>query len=215
MRRQPGRPRPPAPDRDVVGRRRRICVRLGLTARWSRGGYSVRAPIPAVADRRGRRPHRRRPARAFEQGGHVSKIFEGGTVVTAEGSFRADVAVEGETIAAVGVDLPRDGATVIDVAGAKLMPGFIDGHTHMDMPFGGTVTADNWDTGTAAALAGGTTMLVDFSLQDPDGTLGEAVETWHGKAETARIDYGLHVAITNLTDDVKRELPSLRDLGVA
>ena len=151
----------------------------------------------------------------FDQGGHVRKIFEGGTVVTAEGSFRADVAVEDETIAAVGVDLPRDGAEIIDVSGAKLMPGFIDGHTHMDMPFGGTVTADNWDTGTAAALAGGTTMLVDFSLQDPDGTLGEAVETWQGKAETARIDYGLHVAITNLTDDVKRELPSLPDLGVA
>ncbi len=145
----------------------------------------------------------------------MRKIFEGGTVVTAEGSFRADVAVEDETIAAVGVDLPRDGAEIIDVSGAKLMPGFIDGHTHMDMPFGGTVTADNWDTGTAAALAGGTTMLVDFSLQDPNGTLGEAVETWQGKAETARIDYGLHVAITNLTEDVKRELPSLPDLGVA
>ena len=89
----------------------------------------------------------------------------------------------GETIEAVGVDLPRDGAEVIDVSGARLMPGFIDGHTHMDMPFGGTVTADDWDTGTAAALAGGTTTLVDFSLQDVDGTLAGAVETWQGKAE--------------------------------
>ena len=96
------------------------------------------------------------------------------------------------------------------------MPGFIDGHTHMDMPFGGTVTADDWDTGTAAAVAGGTTTLVDFSLQDPEGTLGEAVETWQGKAEgKAHIDFGLHVAITNLTEDVKRELPSLPALGVA
>src|SRR3954447_24750474 len=142
-------------------------------------------------------------------------VLAGGTVVTAEGSFRADVAVTGETIEAIGVDLARDGAEVVDVSGARLMPGFIDGHTHMDMPFGGTLTADDWDTGTAAALAGGTTMLVDFSLQDVEGTLGEAVETWQGKAEKARIDYGLHVAITNLTDDVKRELPSLRDLGVA
>src|SRR5215207_947229 len=83
-------------------------------------------------------------------------IFAGGTVVTTEASFRADVAVSGETIEAVGLDLPRDGAEVVDVSGARLMPGFIDGHTHMDMPFGGTVTADNWDTGTAAAVAGGT-----------------------------------------------------------
>ena len=142
-------------------------------------------------------------------------IFAGGTVVTAEGSFAADVAVSGETIEAVGVDLPRDGAEVVDCAGAKVMPGFIDGHTHMDMPFGGTMTADDWDTGTASALAGGTTMLVDFSLQDVDGTLAEAVETWQGKAEKSRIDYGLHVAITNLTDEVKQELPSLPELGVA
>ena len=85
----------------------------------------------------------------------------------------------------------------------------------MDMPFGGTMTADDWDTGTAAALAGGTTMLVDFSLQDVEGTLASAVETWQGKAAKARIDYGLHVAITNLTEDVKRELPSLPALGVA
>src|SRR4051794_5228168 len=96
------------------------------------------------------------------------------------------------------------------------MPGFIDGHTHMDMPFGGTVTADDWDTGTAALLAGGTTMNVDFSLQDVDGTLAEAVETWHGKARgKTHIDYGLHVAVTNMTEDVKQELPHLPELGVA
>src|SRR4051812_10029431 len=142
-------------------------------------------------------------------------VLVGGTVVTAEASFRADVAVEDERIAAVGVDLPTDGAEVVDVSGALLMPGFIDGHTHMDMPFGGTVTADDWDTGTAAALAGGTTTIVDFSLQDVEGTLAEAVETWKGKAEGARIDYGLHVAITNLTQAVKDELPSLPGLGIA
>ncbi len=143
------------------------------------------------------------------------KLFAGGTVVTAEGSFRADVAVAGETIEAVGLDLPRDGAELIDVSGARVMPGFIDGHTHLDMPFGGTMTADDWNTGTAAALAGGTTTIVDFSLQNVDGTLTQAVEEWQGKAEAARMDYGLHVAITNLTEDVKRELPSLPAQGVA
>src|SRR3954469_534370 len=143
-------------------------------------------------------------------------VLAGGTVVTAEASFRADVAIEDERIAAVGVDLPTDGAEVVDVSGALVMPGFIAGHPHLRMPFGGTVTSDDWDTGTAAAVAGGTTTLVDFSLQDIDGTLTEAVETWQGKADgKARIDYGLHVAITNLTDAVKAEIPSLPALGVS
>src|SRR3954466_14755574 len=98
-------------------------------------------------------------------------VLAGGTVVTAEagsradgatgGSFRADVAIEDERIAAVGVDLPTDGAEVVDVSGALVMPGFIDGHTHLDMPFGGTVTSDDWDTGTAAAVAGGPPTPVD------------------------------------------------------
>ncbi len=143
-------------------------------------------------------------------------VLAGGTVVTAEASFRADVAVTGERISAVGHDLPREGAEVVDVAGALLMPGFIDGHTHLDMPFGGTVTSDDWDTGTAAALAGGTTTVVDFSLQEVGGTLAGAVSEWQGKAEgRTRIDYGLHVAITNLTEAVKEEIPSLPDLGVS
>src|SRR3954465_7760462 len=140
----------------------------------------------------------------------------GGTVVPEEASLRADVAITGERIVAVGVDLPRDVAQVVDVSGALLMPGFIDGPPHMDMPFGGTVTADDWDTGTAAALAGGTTTIVDFSLQDVEGTLAGAVETWQSKAEgKAHIDYGLHVAITDLTDAVKEEIRTLPELGVA
>ena len=92
--------------------------------------------------------------------------LRGGTVVTAEASFRADVAVRGGRIAAVGTTVPDDGVETLDVGGRLLMPGFIDAHTHMDMPFGGTITADDWDSGTAAAVAGGTTVLVDFALQD-------------------------------------------------
>ncbi|WP_119070294.1 dihydropyrimidinase [Rubrobacter indicoceani] len=142
-------------------------------------------------------------------------IFAGGTVVTAEGSFDADVLVEDEKIVAVGTDLSYEVAETIDVSGKLLMPGFIDGHTHMDMPFGGTVTADDWATGTAAALAGGTTTIVDFSLQDVDGSLGDAVDTWHEKARgKALVDYGFHVAITNLAQ-VKDEISRLPELGVS
>ena len=116
----------------------------------------------------------------------------GGTVVTAEGSFAADVAIRGGRIAEVGDDLrPQNGGETVDVTGRLLMPGFIDGHTHMDMPFGGTITADDWDTGTAAALAGGTTMIVDFTLQQVGDSLADAIDTWHGKAEgKTHIDYG-------------------------
>jgi dihydropyrimidinase len=142
-------------------------------------------------------------------------LFTGGTVVTADGSFGADVLAEGEKIVAVGTDLSADGAEVVDASGRLVMPGFIDAHTHMDMPFGGTVTADDWATGTAAAVAGGTTMVIDFALQEEGGTLAGAVEAWTEKAkDKALIDYGFHVAITDLRDDVKPELPSLAERGV-
>ena len=142
-------------------------------------------------------------------------LFTGGTVVTADGSFGADVLVEGEKIVAVGTDLSADGAEVVDASGRLVMPGFIDAHTHMDMPFGGTMTADDWATGTAAAVAGGTTMIIDFALQEEGGTLAGAVEAWTEKAkDKALIDYGFHVAITDLRDDVKPELPSLAERGV-
>ncbi len=143
-------------------------------------------------------------------------LFTGGTLVTAEGSYQADVLVEDEKIIAVGAALSSDGADTVDASGKLVMPGFIDAHTHMDMPFGGTVTADDWATGTAAAAAGGTTTIIDFALQEEGGTLAGAVETWTEKArDKALIDYGFHVAITDLRDDVKTELPSLAAKGIA
>ena len=144
-------------------------------------------------------------------------LFTGGTVVTADGSFEADVLVEDEKIVAVGAEISEEGVeTVVDASDKLVMPGFIDAHTHMDMPFGGTVTADDWATGTAAAAAGGTTMIVDFALQEQGGTLAGAVEAWTKKArDKALVDYGFHVAITDLRDDVKTELPSLAERGVA
>jgi len=143
-------------------------------------------------------------------------LFTGGTVVVADGSFPADILVEDEKISAVGTYLSADGAETVDASGKLVMPGFIDAHTHMAMPFGGTVTADDWATGTAAAAAGGTTMLIDFALQEEGGTLAGAVEAWSEKAkDKALIDYGFHVAITDLRDDIKTELPSLAEKGVA
>jgi dihydropyrimidinase len=143
-------------------------------------------------------------------------LFTGGTVVTADGSFGADVLVEDEKIVAIGADISEDGVDAVDASGKLVMPGFIDAHTHMDMPFGGTVTADDWATGTAAAAAGGTTTIVDFALQEEGGTLAGAVEAWTEKArDKALIDYGFHVAITDLRDDTKTELASLAEKGVA
>ncbi len=147
----------------------------------------------------------------------MSKIlFTGGRIVTADGSFEADVLVEDEKIAAVGTDLPSDGAQMVHASGKLVMPGFIDAHTHMAMPFGGTVTTDDWATGTAAAAAGGTTTIIDFSLQEEGGTLAQAIDTWQEEARgKALIDYGLHVAIADLREDIKPELATLREKGVA
>lgn len=146
----------------------------------------------------------------------AKQLFSGGKVVTAEGSYRADVLVEDGKVTAVGKDLYVSGAETVDATGKLVMPGFIDAHTHMDMPFGGTVTADDWATGTEAAAAGGTTMIIDFALQEEGGTLAGAFDTWTEKAkDKAVIDYGFHVAITDLRDDIKTELPKLAEKGVA
>ena len=143
-------------------------------------------------------------------------LFTGGTVVTASGSYAADVLVEDDKIVAVGTELDANGAEEVDASGKLVMPGFIDAHTHMDMPFGGTMTADDWATGTEAAAAGGTTMIIDFALQEVGGTLAGAFDAWTEKArEKAVIDYSFHVAITDLRDDIKTELPSLAEKGVA
>jgi dihydropyrimidinase len=139
-------------------------------------------------------------------------LFTGGTVVVADGSFAADILVEDEKISAVGTYLSADGAETVDASGKLVMPGFIDAHTHMAMPFGGTVTADDWATGTAAAAAGGTTMLIDFALQEEGGTLAGAVEAWSEKAkDKALIDYGFPVADHGSERRHIDELPSLAE----
>jgi dihydropyrimidinase len=106
----------------------------------------------------------------------ASKVIKGGTVITADRTFKADVLIEGEKIVAVGDNLTGD--ETIDASGCYIMPGGIDPHTHLQMPFMGTYSSDDFDTGTAAALAGGTTMVVDFVLPGPEGNLLDALQEW-------------------------------------
>ncbi len=146
----------------------------------------------------------------------MSILIRGGTVVTAEGEFRHDVLVVDEKIAAVGPDLDAPaGARVIDAGGAYVMPGGIDPHTHMELPFMGTVASEDFFTGTSAAAAGGTTMCIDFVIPAPQEGLLDAFHKWRGWAEKAACDYSFHVAITWWDDSVRRDMITLaREHGV-
>jgi dihydropyrimidinase len=125
--------------------------------------------------------------------------LKGGTVVTSAATFQADVLVEGTRIAALTRDLELPADEVVDVSGRLLLPGGVDVHTHLDAPFMGTITADDFETGTIAAACGGTTTIVDFAMQTRGQKLAETVDEWHKKAEgKAAIDYGFHLAITDL-----------------
>ncbi len=129
----------------------------------------------------------------------MGMLIKNGTVVNASDSSPADVLIEGERIAAVGSALDSAGHQVIDATGLLVMPGGIDVHTHLDMPFGGTTSADDYRTGTQAAAVGGTTTVIDFALQKQGSTMREALEIWRAKAEgKACIDYSLHMAVTDL-----------------
>ncbi len=146
----------------------------------------------------------------------MKTIITGGTVVSAEGECRADVMIDGRRIVAVGLELPRDGAEVVDASRAYVIPGGIDVHTHFQMPFGGTVSCERFDTGTKAAAIGGTTMVVDFAMQAPGDSLMKTYADWREMADGHVVaDYGLHMAITDLNDSTLAEIPMLVDEGVA
>jgi dihydropyrimidinase len=146
----------------------------------------------------------------------MATLIRGGTVVNADRAFRADVLCEGDKIVAVGpaLDAPA-GAEVIDAGGQYVMPGGIDPHTHMNLPFMGTVTQDDFFTGTAAGLSGGNTTIIDFVIPNPQQPLLEAYHQWRGWAEKAAGDYTFHVAITWWSDKVHEEMGTLvRNHGV-
>ena len=126
-------------------------------------------------------------------------LIKHGTVVSATESKQMDVLVSGEMIARVGSGINEAGHEVVDATGLLVMPGGIDVHTHLDMPFGGTTSADDYTTGTQAAAVGGTTMLIDFALQSQGHTMREAFDVWRAKSRgKACVDYGLHMAVTDL-----------------
>ena len=142
----------------------------------------------------------------------MSKVVKGGTIVTADRSWKADVLIEGGRIAAIGPDLKGD--TVLDAAGCYVMPGGIDPHTHMEMPFMGTYSADDFESGTRAALSGGTTMVVDFCLPSPGQSLLDAMKMWDNKSSKACADYSFHMAITWWSRQVFDEMATVVDRGI-
>src|SRR4051812_387177 len=145
----------------------------------------------------------------------MSLLIRNGTVITATDMYRGDVFVEGERITTIGAELAMPADRVIDASGKYVLPGGIDVHTHLDMPFGGTTSADDFESGTTAAAFGGTTSIVDFAIQYRGQTLHHAMETWAGKAEgKAAIDYGFHMIITELNDQVEGEMDALVRQGI-
>src|SRR5689334_2879637 len=162
----------------------------------------------------------------------MSTLITGGTVVTAEGPLAADVLIVGEKIAAV---LARDDATdtatyaaetaaadaepgadvVINATGKYVIPGGIDAHTHMEMPFGGTFSVDTFETGTRAAAHGGTTTIIDFAVQAKGTGLLATLDKWHEKADgNCAIDYGFHMIVSDVNDTTLKEMESCVDAGV-
>jgi dihydropyrimidinase len=142
----------------------------------------------------------------------MSKVIKGGTIVTADRTWKADVLIEGGRIAAIGADLKGD--ETLDAAGCYVMPGGIDPHTHMEMPFMGTYSADDFESGTRAGLSGGTTMVVDFCLPSPGQSLLEAMQAWDNKSSKACMDYSFHMAITWWGRQVFDEMATVVDRGI-
>jgi len=143
-------------------------------------------------------------------------LITGGTIVTAADTYDADVLLDGETIAQIGTGLSAGGAKKIDASGMYVIPGGIDVHTHMELPFGGTSASDDFETGTRAAAFGGTTTIVDFAVQAMGGTLAAARDEWMRKADgKAVVDYGLHMIVRDVSDKILREMDTLVREGVS
>ncbi len=146
----------------------------------------------------------------------MSTLIRGGTVITAEQTYRADVLCDDGKIVAIGENLEvPTGTEIVDAGGQYVMPGGIDPHTHMQLPFMGTVASEDFYTGTAAAMAGGTTSIIDFVIPDPQQNIMDAYRAWRGWAEKSAADYGFHVAITWWDESVDADMGTLvREEGI-
>lgn len=144
----------------------------------------------------------------------MGTLLKNGTVINADGRVQADVLIEGEKVAQIAPNIDPAGHTVIDVGGKYLIPGGIDVHTHLDLAFGGTYSNDDFNTGHKAAGFGGTTTHIDFVIQPKGGSLHDGLAIWREKAKKAQVDYGFHLAVTDLRPEVMDEIPSLVAEGV-
>lgn len=145
----------------------------------------------------------------------MKTLIKNGTVVTATDTSKTDVLIENEKVAAIGSGLAGHADRVIDAENRYVMPGALDVHTHMELPFGGTFASDDFATGTAAAAWGGTTTIVDFAVQSYGQTLRQGLDQWHKKAEgKAHIDYGFHMIVREINDAVLTEMDALVKEGV-
>lgn len=145
----------------------------------------------------------------------MRKLIKGGTIVTAVDTYQADILVEDGKISTIGKNIPTDGnLQVIDASGKYVLPGMIDEHTHIESPFGGTVTAP-WKTESVAAAVGGTTTVIDFALQSHGKSLSEGIETWKKRAKgQSAIDYSFHIGVADLRPEIIEEIPSIVEQGI-
>src|SRR5258705_5919954 len=146
----------------------------------------------------------------------MKTLIRNGRIITAIDDYKADILIEGDIVSVIGAKLEMEVDKVIDATGKLVIPGGIDPHTHMELPFGGTQSSDDFDTGTRAAAHGGTTTIIDFAVQYKGQSLSEALDVWHAKAEgKASVDYGFHLICTDLPDSRLPEMKGMIDQGVS
>lgn len=144
----------------------------------------------------------------------MKQLIKNGVIINATGSTHADILIENGIIAEIGSGLPAAGAEVTDASGCYIFPGFIDTHTHFDLDLGFAVTADNFQTGSEAALLGGTTTILDFATQERGQTMAQALEAWQAKASGSHCNYGFHMALTEWNDALSAEMETIVQEGV-